>query len=207
MILCYTQSSGALLSSRQRSFLLQVGTNTETHNQILLWAFNVGVLPKLHPHSSWQHPGRPGPIKGATWPLLSLLCSCLLAPCSPFPSPISPHGHGWPLLLYSLLLSAFFCLCYPFNSPPHALNKLYSILYLCVSGPSEEGMPWHGPAEEPPSPTLRQNIILIALSLFMITTLSSIKSLPSGAGNFWKSIRAKRGWRTSRKQDPLSQST
>jgi hypothetical protein len=27
----------------------------------------------------------------------------------------------------SLSLSAFLCLYYPFNSPPHALNKLYSI--------------------------------------------------------------------------------
>jgi hypothetical protein len=53
---------------------------------------------------------------------------------SPFPSPfLSPHGHGWTLLFYVLLLSAFLCFYY-FNSPPHALNKLYCVLYLCVSG-------------------------------------------------------------------------
>jgi hypothetical protein len=47
--------------------------------------------------------------------------------------PLSPH----PLVL---LLSAFLCLYYSLNSPPHALNKLYSILV-----PQGEGMPWHGP--------------------------------------------------------------
>jgi hypothetical protein len=46
----------------------------------------------------------------------------------PFPSLLSPGGHGRPLLLYSLPLSAFLCLYYSLNSPPHALNKLYSIL-------------------------------------------------------------------------------
>ena len=53
----------------------------------------------------------------ATWLLLLELC-----------------GHGQPLLLYSLPLSAFLCLYYPLNSPPHALNKLYSILYHQVAG-------------------------------------------------------------------------
>ena len=62
-----------------------------------------------------------------------------MPPLSPFPSSLSPHGHGQPLLLYSLLLSAFLCLYNPLSSPPHALNKLYSILYLCVAGSSEEG--------------------------------------------------------------------
>lgn len=37
-------------------------------------------------------------------PLLSLALG--LIP-SPFPSPFSPRGHGWPLFLYSLPLSAF----------------------------------------------------------------------------------------------------
>jgi cytochrome c biogenesis protein ResB len=45
----------------------------------------------------------------------------------PIPFPTSPCGHGQPLLLYFLLLSDFLCLCYSLNSPPHALNKLYSI--------------------------------------------------------------------------------
>ena len=34
-----------------------------------------------------------------------------------------------------LLISAFLCFYYSLNSPPHALNKLYSILYHCVAGP------------------------------------------------------------------------
>jgi hypothetical protein len=48
----------------------------------------------------------------------------------------------------SLSLSASTTLSTP---PPHALNKLYSILYLLVS--QGEGMPQHGPMEAPPSPT------------------------------------------------------
>jgi hypothetical protein len=85
--------------------------------------------------------------RGCLPPLYSFLLSCFpsvfLPPplLSPFLSPsLSSHAHGWPLLLYSstslLFLSAFLCLYYPLNSPPHALNKLYSILYHCVSCPS-----------------------------------------------------------------------
>jgi flagellar biosynthesis/type III secretory pathway protein FliH len=48
-------------------------------------------------------------------------------PISSPPPTLSPRGHGQPPLLYYLLLSAFLCLRYPLNSPPHALNKLYSI--------------------------------------------------------------------------------
>ena len=57
-------------------------------------------------------------------------------PPSPISFSLSPCVHGQPLLLYSLPLSAFLCLYYPLNSPPHALNKLYSILYCHVAGPS-----------------------------------------------------------------------
>ena len=64
---------------------------------------------------------------------LTLLFSCLL----PL-SLLSLCGHGWPCLLYSLLLSAFLCLCYPLNSPPYALNKSYSIIYQCVCVVSQE---------------------------------------------------------------------
>jgi hypothetical protein len=70
-------------------------------------------------------------------PALSLLLS--LHPLVPFPLslfPPSSRAHGQPLLFYSLFLSAFLCLYYPLNSPPHALNKLYSILYHTVAGPS-----------------------------------------------------------------------
>jgi hypothetical protein len=63
-------------------------------------------------------------------PLLSLS----FAPCSPsipilFPP---PRTHGCSLLLYSLPLSSFLCLYYPLNSPPHALNKLYTTLYYTI---------------------------------------------------------------------------
>jgi hypothetical protein len=55
------------------------------------------------------------------------LASCHLAPPSiPF-SPLSPQDHSQLLLLCSLILSEFLCLCYPTNSPPHALNKFYSV--------------------------------------------------------------------------------
>ena len=82
------------------------------------------------------------------------------SPFSSIPLPLSPHVHSQPLLLSSLLFSlpspslplslSLCCLYYPFNSPPQALNKHYSILYHIV--PQGEGMPQHGPSEAPPSP-------------------------------------------------------
>jgi hypothetical protein len=65
-------------------------------------------------------------------PASLLWLSCPLDPhLSSFPSCAPPpRVHGRPLLLYSPLLSAFLCLYYPLNSPPHALNKHYSMLYL-----------------------------------------------------------------------------
>jgi hypothetical protein len=71
---------------------------------------------------------------GCLFPPPSLiLASCLLLSC-----------HGWPLLLYSLPLSVFLCPCYPPNSPPHSLNKLYSILCSYVAAPSggRNGLAW-----------------------------------------------------------------
>lgn len=72
---------------------------------------------------------------------LALFLSCLSCPLAPplaschsplFLHSLLPSLHvamaGLPLLLYSLLLSAFLCLYCPLNSPPHALNKFYSIL-------------------------------------------------------------------------------
>ena len=64
--------------------------------------------------------------------LLALPLSAHIAPpLSSFPSPLSLHVlmNG---LYFSTIspLSAFLCLYYPLNSPLHALNKLYSILYL-----------------------------------------------------------------------------
>jgi hypothetical protein len=61
--------------------------------------------------------------------LLSCSCSSLLASC-PLPSSLS---------FPSLPLSPFLCLYYLLNSPPYGLNKLYSILYCGVAGPSGGG--------------------------------------------------------------------
>ena len=57
---------------------------------------------------------------------LTLLLSYHFTLFSPHPLPhLSAYAHGWSLLrlLLSLSLSP-----YPFNSPPHTLNKLYSNL-------------------------------------------------------------------------------
>jgi hypothetical protein len=57
-------------------------------------------------------------------PLLLLLCPLAPYQLSKFLSPLPIH-----VLMASLYssLSAFLCLYYPLNSPPHALNKLYTI--------------------------------------------------------------------------------
>jgi hypothetical protein len=79
------------------------------------------------------------------------------------------------MVMASLYFSTL-CLYYSLNYPPHALNKHYSILYLLVAGPSVgggEGMPWHGLAEAPPTPTPHHTPIehtFIPLYLFIITT-------------------------------------
>ena len=65
------------------------------------------------------------------WAACTLLSLLHLAPLSPFPVPLSPHGHGQPPLLYSLLLSAFLCLYYSLNSPPHALSRLFYTVPSC----------------------------------------------------------------------------
>lgn len=99
------------------------------------------------------------------------LATCPLAPLfSPFPYPVSLGGHGWPLLLYSLL-SAFLWLYYSLYSPPHARNKLYSILYCGVAGPSGGGDALAWACGGTPLPHTLLEHILIALSLYMITTL------------------------------------
>lgn len=73
------------------------------------------------------------------------------SPCSIFP--LFPCAHDQPLLFYSSTpLSAFLYPNYPLNSSPHALDKLYTILYCPVAGSSGEGMSQHGPAEAPLSP-------------------------------------------------------
>jgi hypothetical protein len=64
-----------------------------------------------------------------------LLCLLVHSCLSLFPSPISLHVLMAGLYL-STSLSAFLYLYYPLNSPPLALNKQYSILYLPLAGPS-----------------------------------------------------------------------
>ena len=76
-------------------------------------------------------------IKGAVCPLCSLLLlpSCYCSVLSPLP-PLSTCS--WPVStsLFLCSVSAFLCLYYPLSSPPHVPNKLYSILYNHVAGPS-----------------------------------------------------------------------
>jgi hypothetical protein len=77
--------------------------------------------PSLQSHKLYFNKGVFGSYKNGISSLASLLHLALFVP---FPSPLSPRGHGPPLLLYSLLSASTALL----NSPPHALNKLYSIL-------------------------------------------------------------------------------
>ena len=68
---------------------IQNATTSESIRQIASKMEGVGILSGPHSHSSWQQPGmlcptvtwqqpgRPDPIKGAAWGLLSLLSSCL----------------------------------------------------------------------------------------------------------------------------------
>jgi len=124
-------------------------------------AFSIGSTQTQLPSNSQV--GLTLTVKGAACPLLSLALFLLL-PLLTFslPIPFSFSLCSWlflysstPLVLYSSItsLSAFLCLYYPLKSPPHALNKLYSILYLPEAGPSGKGMAKHGPTEIPHSPT------------------------------------------------------
>jgi hypothetical protein len=79
------------------------------------------------PHSYLAHYKRgclPPPRSLASLVLL-LLSACPLPPHSLHPS----LWWSWPAPLLYFLLSAFLCLYYSLDSPPHALNKLYSMLY------------------------------------------------------------------------------
>ena len=58
----------------------------------------------------------------------NLLLLLLLFPLSLRNNDTSPLRAGL-FIITPLLLSAFLCLYYPLKPPPHALNKLYSILY------------------------------------------------------------------------------
>jgi hypothetical protein len=114
------------------------------------------------------------PLPSLPYPCLSL-ASCPLVPSLPIPvPPLSTWSWLANTSLLSLSFCLSFCLYYPLNSPPHALNKLYSILYVMCLVPQVGGMPWHGPAEAPPSPTPHHTPIEHILSLFIITTLTNI---------------------------------
>jgi hypothetical protein len=60
--------------------------------------------------------------------LLSCFLLLSLPPSLPIPFP-APSTCSWPASSSLFSLSAFLCLYYPLDSPPPALNKLYSILY------------------------------------------------------------------------------
>lgn len=63
---------------------------------------------------------------------------------------------GQALLLSSApqLLSVSLCFYSLPNFPSHVLNKLYSTLYRCMAGTSEEGMRQYEPAKAPPPTSL-----------------------------------------------------
>ena len=86
----------------------------------------VSILFKLHPTVTWQHPGMllPHYKRGCLPPPLSLLLSCSLAL---FPSPSLPYSLSSLSMASTSLLSPSLCLYYPVDSPPHALNKLWSL--------------------------------------------------------------------------------
>jgi hypothetical protein len=70
-------------------------------------------------------------IKNNEFALILLPHSCLLPPFPLYlPIPFTPLSmwSGLASALHSLLLSVFLCLYYSLNSPPHNLNKFYSIL-------------------------------------------------------------------------------
>ena len=84
------------------------------------------------------------------FPVATFLPSWALPFSLPFliPFPLSPHGSGWPLLLYSLPLSSF--------SAPTTLLTPLPIPWINSRGWSlrrgrGKGMPWHGPVETSPS--------------------------------------------------------
>jgi hypothetical protein len=66
---------------------------------------------------------------------------------------------------------AFLCLYHPLNFPPHVLNKLYSILYHRVAGPSVErdASAWacRGTLFPPHHTTPLPNISLASLASFI----------------------------------------
>jgi hypothetical protein len=119
----------------------------------------------LCPTVTCQQPGKSGTLqKGLLDPSYlsySLVAFTYLLPLTPlFLIPFTPLS-TWSWLASTSLLCPSFYLCYPLNSPPHVLYKLYSILYHCVTGSSGEWMPWHGPSEASPCPHTQIECILL----------------------------------------------
>jgi hypothetical protein len=73
--------------------------------------------PNIHlPTVTWQQPGTPGPIKGAAWPLFSLLL--LLLSLASFP--LAPPPHSLPPSLHAVIAGLYFSTLsssLPFSAP------------------------------------------------------------------------------------------
>jgi hypothetical protein len=120
---------------------------------------------------------------------------------------------SWPasilLLPITLLpLSAFLCLYYPFNSPPHALNKLYSILYHHVAGHSvgRDALTWAGGGTPLPytSSHLHRPYSPLSLSFFKyINTCRQNKNRHTNAYVLWQARREVRADKSVLKRDKI----
>jgi hypothetical protein len=92
---------------------------------------------------------------------------------SPSLPPLSMCSWPWPTSTSLPLLSAFLCLYYPLNSSPHALTKLYAILYHHVAGPSggRDAFVWvHWGISFPHASPRPYRIYIISLLHFLIDT-------------------------------------
>ena len=114
--------------------------------------------------------------RGCLLSLLALLVSCFSLALSQLPTTTTTCSwEASSLLLYfstlSLSLSALLCLSYALNFSLHALNKLYSILYRRVAGPSggRDALAWT--YRGTPFSFTQIEHILIFIYLIMITTL------------------------------------
>jgi hypothetical protein len=113
-------------------------------------------------------------------------CSCSCSVFLPLPH-LSPHQLlftcSWPASISLLLFSSLsLCLYYPLNSPLHALNKLYSILYHHV--PQAEGWTQGGTLFPTPHHTSTKHIPL-SLSFYKhISTMPSVVALECKSENW-----------------------
>jgi hypothetical protein len=157
----------------------------------------VSILSKLGPTVTCQKPGVPDSLKRgllAQFPL-SCLLSLALSSC-PFPLYRRSWPASTPLILYlltlslSLSLSLSLCLSLSLLSsqlPSPCLNKLYSILYLCVACPlggrdaSAWGLRRHS---LPPHLTIPPpNTFFLSLPFYKAQHCGSTKELGSEVSN------------------------